>query len=148
MALGAVPLLWLAWLRTKGKRREAGYWWIALAFAVSFVADAVTLVAPHRYVAQVYPLLQAGIVMTVLLPRRWAEVAIALSIAAAAASVSARDGAGHDVLLRVVAFGTVAGVSLWRLRPGALHSALVTYFGVGALAWCALLWRGGRVGVP
>lgn len=135
MALGLVPLVALALLRARGHRRDAAWWWMAVAFAVSFVADAVTLVAPHRYVAQVYPFLQAGILLAVLLPRRWVEVAGALLLAAAAVSITGRSGGGHDVLLRTVAFGMVAAVAWVRVPRGTLRTALVVGFGGGAVAW-------------
>ena len=145
IVLGAIPLADLAILHWQGHRREAAYWWLAVAFAVSVVADLATLITPHRLVAQVYPLLQAGIVTAVLVPRPWAIGAIAAYVVAAGASVTARDGAGHDVLLRVVAFGLVAALTWWRVprtNPALRFSLLVSFAG-GALTWCGyVLWPG------
>ena len=130
MALGLVPLAWVAWHRP----RRASWWWMAVAFAVSFAADLATLYWPHRYVSQVYPVLQAGLFVAILLPRKYAEWVIAVVLVAASVSIVGRDAAGLDVLLRMVAFGSVAGASYW-LPAGPLRTALLVYFAGGALAW-------------
>ena len=135
MALGLVPLAWLALLRWRGSRLDSAWWWMAFGFAVSFVADVATLVYPHRLVSQVYPVLQAALFILVLLPRKYAEWVIAVILVAASVSIAARDAAGLDVLLRVVAFGSVAGVAWLTLKPSVLRSSLIVAFGGGAVAW-------------
>lgn len=132
MALGLLPL---AWLVVTKRGAGAAWWWMAGAFAVSFVADVLTLVYDHRLVSQVYPVLQAGLFAAILLPRKYAEWTIAVILVAASASIAGRNADGFDVLMRVIAFGSVAGVA-WMLPQSALRTSLLVYFAGGAVAWC------------
>ena len=134
-ALGAIPLAGLGWLRVRGRRRGAFWWWMAAAFSVSCLADVAGGLGYASEASQVYPVLQAGLVVALLLPRRYAEWGVGAILLAASASIVSRDAAGLDVLLRVVAFGGVSAVAWWRLPASALRTALLVYFAGGALAW-------------
>lgn len=132
--IGLVPLLWLALVK-----RGAGpsWWWMAGAFGVSVLADAFGRVSSEwaRYASQTYPVLQSGLFLGILLPRKYAEWTIAAILVAASVSIVGRNAEGLDVLMRVVAFGSVGGVA-WMLPKGAFRTALLVYFGGGAVAWC------------
>ena len=78
-ALGLVPILTMAgW----GRRLPSAWWWLAVAFGVSFLADTVSVLIPgprgvgHQLVSQTYPLLQAGLFALVLAPRPLAVAVI------------------------------------------------------------------------
>ena len=142
MAVGGVPLLTLAALRVAGHRRSAAFWWLAAAFGVSLAADLLTLLWPHQLIHQTYPVLQAGLFALALLPRRavsWVMVAV---LAAASTSIMARGADGLDILLRVVAWGSVAGIG-WFAKDAALRASLLIAFGVGLLGWLAYVYAPG-----
>lgn len=140
IAQGVVPLLVVLWLRLTGQKRDGGWLWVALAFAVSTLADLGALLLPKdgRWpVSIVYPVSQAGLVLAALLPRREALIAIAVLVVSGAIACLWRGVEGPDVALRSVAFLAVAGVvfNRWDL-PVFLQPALLTYF---ALGWCSWL---------
>ena len=139
-ALGIVPLLWLAVLHATGQKRDAGWWWIAGALSVSFIADTASHWVPHPLVSQVYPVTQAALIAAVLLPSRpLVESVIALFLCAAAGSIVVRQAAGLDVLLHTIAWGGIALIAYDQLPKGALRSALVYGFGLGVVAWWAFV---------
>ena len=139
-ALGAVPLVALGVMHRAGRPRDAGWWGIAGAFAVSFLADLASLVVGHPLVSQVYPVTQAALIAAVLLPSRpLVESVIALFLCAAAGSIVVRQAAGLDVLLHTIAWGGIALIAYDQLPKGALRSALVYGFGLGVVAWWAFV---------
>lgn len=140
--LGLVPALWLAGLA--GRRRSLPPWTWAMAggFGVSWIADAIARWVGAGPVSQVYPVMQAAVFTAVLVPRHWAENVIALFLLAASASIVMRQGIGLDILLHVLAWGTVAGLA-WRYTAHGLRGALLVYFGLGVLAWLGyVVWPG------
>lgn len=132
-AIGLVPLACLAWLHWRGHRRSAAWWWMASGFGVSFLADFL----PWRIAQQTYPITQAALLMFPLLSRDAMDRYVALLIAAGAISVLARDAAGVDVLLRVVAWGSVSALAYVLMPRGRLRSVLAYGFGALAVAWLA-----------
>jgi hypothetical protein len=133
--LGLVPLAWLVVARVRGRVIDVSYWWMALAFAVSFVAD----LAPHRYAHQLYPVLQAGLFAIVLAPRATIGAVTLLVASTAAYSVVWRQGQPFDVWLRVTAWLTVAGLA-WHLPPIPTlrwtRTTLAVGFTAMTAAWC------------
>ena len=112
------------------------------AFGVSFLADVAAKVVGPAFPSQVYPVLQAGLFALALLPRRavsWVMVAV---LAAASTSIMARGAEGLDILLRVVAWGSVAGIG-WFAKDAALRASLLIAFGLGCLAWLAYVYAPG-----
>jgi hypothetical protein len=136
--VGLVPLAWLVWLRLRGSRREASWWWMGVALAVSFVADFL----PHPVTHQAYPVTQGAIFALVLLPRERAVWVIALLLSAAATSIALREAGGLDLLLRVVAWGSVAALGS-RLPPGPLRTTLTWGFGAMVFAWLGYVYAPG-----
>jgi len=134
-AVGAVPLLWLAWLAGRGYRVDAAWWWMAVAFAVSLVADAASLVVGHPIVSQTYPLLQGAVFTLALVPSRYAVRVIGAFFVAAAVSVSLRHAAGLDVLLHVVSWGAVAAFAVNRVPALAWGFAALCVAWLGYVAW-------------
>ncbi len=133
--IGVVPLAHVVGMRGMGRPVDAASWWLALAFGVSFVADAVGLMGHGALVSQVYLVTQAALFAAVLIPSRPAlEWAVWLLLFTASLSVVARQGEGLDVLLHVVAFASVSGVA-WTLAVGRLRLVLGVGFAGLALAW-------------
>lgn len=145
-SLGIVPLAWLIGLRLRGRRVGAEWWWLALAFAVSFAADIVAffLAPPHRWlVSATYPLSQAAIVGLVFLLRRDAEKLLVALLVVGTVAVLWLAVTGPDVFFRTVAWGAVVGIVVDRYALGKLRAALLIYFGLGLLAWWAYALRPG-----
>jgi hypothetical protein len=136
--MALVPLVALGVLRARGERRDAALWWIALAFAVSWLADLAADLLPVEYrwaPSVVYPVTQAAIIGAVLLPRLMAVVFLWLMYTVAA-MVVAVHGIGPDRFERTaVCLGVVAMVWYRRELPSRLRIALAVYFGVGLVAW-------------
>lgn len=127
-ALGLLPLLWVA----SHFERRAEYWWLAVAFGVSFLADSAAHTLNPAVVSAVYPVLQAGLVGAVFLSRANASAFVALLVAAGWASLQL--GQSPDWLLHSVAWVGCAFLAYHR-APGRVKEALVLYFGLGWLAW-------------
>lgn len=138
--IGIVPLCYLAvreW-RT-GVTLDDGWWWLAGAFAVSFAADLLASLLPAWLTPLVslgYPIVQAGIVGAVLLPKPMARLfAVGLLIAGLAA-VAIEGTATVDVLVRTVAWLGVCGLVWGRYALGRLRVALLVSFGLLWAVWC------------
>lgn len=137
--VGLIPLLWLM----LGPSRDHRWWWMAAGFAVSYLADAVAAVSAPTFVSQLYPVTQAALFVLVLAPRRSREWLIGGLLCCAGVSVAWREAQGLDILLHVVAWGTVAAMG-W-FTPHRLRLALMTYFAGGAVLWCAYVFSPGWI---
>lgn len=135
-ALGAVPALYLA---TLPRPVPAKWWVLAIAFGVSFIADVVALsIGPGdgtQKVSQVYPLLQAGLFALVLAPSAIAAAVVAVAFAASSASLMLRLAMGWDVLLHVIAWGSVSAMAWTEVPRGRLRTTLAAGFAALAAAW-------------
>lgn len=135
-AMGLLPLVWLIgrlWL--KGHEAADHFWWLALAYAVSFVADSATLAGVKWVPSIVYPISQAGIIGAVLLDRDKALLFVTVLIGAGVLAVATNGVQGPDVLLRTVAWLGVAGIAYQYRAVGRLRSALLVSFGLGWVMW-------------
>lgn len=136
-AVGVVPLLWARGLARRGGVIPDAYWWMTAAFGVSFVADVTSLFLHHRWISQLYPVMQAALFIIVLVPsRRRAEWIIAALLAVAASSVVLRDGEGLDTALHLAAWGSIAVCAGVEAR-GLLRVTLVVGFWALSMAWLA-----------
>lgn len=137
IAMGLLPLASLVVLHLRGERRDVAWWWLGVAFAVSWLADVVANALPAAYrwgPSVIYPVTQSAIIGAVLLPRQWALWFLAL-MTTLAAIVLAWVGVGPDVLVRSVAW-LALGVMANRIPiPFRLRLSLSVYFGLGLLAW-------------
>lgn len=131
--MGLVPLVWLVWLRFRGRQSGIAWWWLATAFVVSWLADTAALWVNPDLVGNLYPITQAALVGAVLLDRlEAAQFAVGLGLVAIVA-VLWRGPLGIDVLLRTVAWGGVGGLA-WQ-TPARVRTSLLVTFGLGLLAW-------------
>lgn len=133
-SIGLLPLAWLSLRR----EREAHRWLLASAFAASWVADAVA----HQWdavalLSLVYPVGQAALIGMALLPAREASGFVLTLVLAGIAAVFVHRTGQPDLFLHTVAWGAVCGLAAREMR-----GALLTYFGLGLLAYYALVvWR-------
>ena len=135
MATGLLPALAVLGASARARRLPSAWWWLATAFGISFLADVAGLLRLGFLSSQVYPVLQAGIFLLVLLSRPAAVAAIGGLLVASGISLSWRGAAGLDLLLHLTAWGAVALAAWTVLAPGWLRWALVVAFGGGAAAW-------------
>ena len=141
IAMGLLPLAFLGVLRARGQRRDVAWLWLAIAFAVSWLADVVSsaLAAPDRWIVSlVYPIAQAAIVGRVLLTRRRAIALLGLLVLTGCVAVLWRGVEGPDAVLRSIAWLSVVAIVADRPElPARLQWCLFVYFGVGWLSWIA-----------
>ncbi len=144
-SLGLLPLVGAASAHGRGVR-DASRWWVASAFAVSFVADVASFfLAPmDRWIVSiVFPVSQTAILGAVLLSRKGADFVLAALILAAIGAVFWHGVEGPDVLLPTVASASVVGIVVGRWDLGHLRTGLLIYFGLGLLAWYSYaMWPG------
>lgn len=124
-----------------GRTTFAGWWWMAGAFAVSFVADSAAHVVNPWLIASVYPVLQSVIILAVLLPKTDAAAAAVLVTISALIAVIAGSVEQPTLLLPLVAWGAVALAGLGREVPRGLSVALLVYFAGGLVAWAVFSLR-------
>ena len=140
MLIGVVPVVYLAAREVRlGVALDDGWWWVAGAFAVSFLADVLALLLPTWLTALVslgYPILQAGIIAAVLLPKSMARLFMVGLLLAGLAAVAIEGTATVDVLLRTVAWLGVCGLVWGRYAMGRLRTVLLYGFGLLWAVWC------------
>lgn len=131
--LGLLPLLFAV-------RAPAAHRWLAVAFAISFLADAATLgtVALHTHepwwVSRIYPVSQAALACAVFLPRKEALGLLVVLVLVGLCGVFLEPPRQPEFITHTVAWLFVAAVAAEEaLRP--LRRSLVAYFGLGTVAW-------------
>lgn len=133
--MGLIPLLTLAAQRLRGVRVEAVWWWCALVFGISWLADtAAHWIAPDL-VGNLYPLSQAALIGALCLPRpaAWGTL-IGLTLAALFV-VWQGSYAGVDVAFRFAAWGLITGCALYYPLPPPIRAALLLTFAAGLVTW-------------
>lgn len=125
--MALIPLVWC--LARREHRLE--WWWIAGAFAVSWLADMLAHFVDPWTISAVYPVTQAAVVGAVLLTRHDAKLFVVGLLAAAFLSLRFPR---PDVILHTVAWLGVVGI-VWSLPIGRLRLTLLTAFGLGWVAW-------------
>lgn len=128
--IGLVPLGWLA---VTGKHDRA-WWWLGVAFGVSFLADLGAHLVSPWVMSVAYPVSQAALVMAVFLPRRDAQAVTLVLVLVGLLSVVMGRAAGPDLFLHTVAWGGTAWI-VNDYATGRLKAALLVAFGGGLLAW-------------
>jgi hypothetical protein len=135
--MGLLPLGWCLIHR----ERRVLWWWIAGAFAISWLADAATLVGYPTWVpASIYPVGQAGLLAVVLAqrPAPW----LGLLMVAGIVGVYWEGVTGPTLILDTIAAGVVVRVA-WSLTYVPLRLTLLMAFWVGGIAWIGyVLWPG------
>jgi hypothetical protein len=135
-----IPLAWLVVLLVRRERPGAAWWWMAGAFAVSWLADAPVDSMPRAYQyvpPAVYPVVQSSIFGRVLLlHRRHAITLLGVLSAGGLIAVLWNGVKGPDVLLHTVAFlAVVVIVANTPELPARLQVCLLVYFGLGWVTW-------------
>lgn len=129
--MGLIPLAWLAVRR----ERRAEWWWLAAAFAVSWIADAATLLGYPTWVpVTVYPVTQAAIILAVLAERQEAKAFALLLVFVGLVTILTEGTTGPTLLLEMITASVIVSV-VWPLPLGRLRLTLLVAFGVGFLAW-------------
>lgn len=126
--LGLAPLVLVA-----AARAPKAYWWLALAFGVSFLADSVAHLIDPFWVSRVYPVTQAALVGAVFLPRAEALWTLVMLVVFGLAGVFL-EPAGPELFTHTTAWAT-AGLIAWEHAPQPLRRSLLWYFWAGVLAW-------------
>lgn len=133
MALLPLLSLWLLWGAKQD--RNVAWWWVAMAFAVSWVADSASHLLPPWVISLAYPVTQAALVGAVLLERRDALLlTVCLGILGIGAATWG-DLHGPDLLLRTAAWGSIAVVAYERKALDRLRVSLLVSFGLGLVCW-------------
>lgn len=127
--MALLPLLWLmVWRRT-----ELAFWWLAVAFGVSWLADSAAHYAPPWLISAVYPVSQAAIIGMIFLTRWEAQWLALWLVFVGIESIAWHGIEGPEILLHTVAWGSAAVIasrSVSRLRIPILLA-----FGLGTVAW-------------
>ena len=133
--LGLLPLAMLAALQLAGRRYDPVYWWLGIAFGVSWLADTAAHWISPPLVSVVYPVSQASIVVAVLLPRAHAAFVLAIVVLVAIGVVVFRGVDSPEALIRATAWGAIIAALLPASTLGFLRTILLFYYGLGLLAW-------------
>lgn len=141
-ALGAVPLLYLAWLAIRYERRDASFWWLAGGYLVSFLADTASHWTGHPLVSSTYPILQSGLIAAAILNDRDMTIYVLIMGWAATAALGFQGVTGVDILLHTVCWLSLVGLA-YQAKGVPFRSALMLGFGLGWLAW---VWYAGWPG--
>ncbi len=138
--IGLLPLAVLAVLYTLDRDRDEALWWIAGAFAVSWLADVVADMLPidDRWpVTRVYPVMQSTLIAAALALDRRRAVDVLIGLVSVAMIVIVwRGSQGPDVVVHSTASLAVIAI-VWTRRelPFPLRASLFVYFGLGLGAW-------------
>jgi hypothetical protein len=136
--MALLPLVWLGWLRVRGKRLDVAWWWLAGAFAVSWLADTAAHFTDAWVIGAVYPVSQAALVCFVFLSRDDAMKVVLVLMVVGIADIIWHGVDSPDILLRTVAWLSVVGI-VWPLRQlGRLRASLLVAFGIGW--WCWMIY--------
>lgn len=135
--IGLVPLAWCALRRER--RRE--YWWLAMAFGISFLADTATLAFGHPWLwSAVYPVGQTAVIGAVFLSREETAALTLLLMGTALVTILALGVNAPSALLHDLAWLAIVGM-VWRRPLGQLRWALLVAFGVNIVPWTLLALR-------
>jgi len=136
-----IPLAWLTLREAMGRPSDRGYWVLAIAFAVSWVADSGAHWADPAVMSSTYVGLQASLIgMALLIRKEAALMVLALTMTGVVAVIV--QHAQHqqlDVLFHTVAWLAVCGIVVDRWMLGRVRTALLTAFGLQWLCWLVLV---------
>lgn len=137
--MALIPLAYLLWRVVRRRHVGVAWWWLASAFAISWLADTAADILPRSagwVPSLVYPVAQTAIIGRVLLSRRAALALILGLTTLAVIAVLSRGADGPDLMLRATAWLLiVAMVGLLRGLPLRLQACFLVYFGLGLALW-------------
>jgi len=133
--IGAIPLLWLVYLATRGIQREPQWWYLALAFFISWLADTAADAGVNPWVMSiVFVVSQTALIGAVFLRREPAVIlTMALTVVGCLAVIT-QGVDGPDVILSTVAACAVV-LMVWKHPARRARLCLLVYFGLGQIAW-------------
>jgi hypothetical protein len=146
--MGLVPLAWLVVLRFRGMPRDAALWWLAVAFGVSWLADLIAFFVDPWLTSATYPATQAALIGAVFLSRRDAMRFLVLLVAVAVFAIAMQGATGPEIVSRAVAFGSACVIAYRRPEVPKLRAPLLVYFGLGLVAWAAVVYWSGTPNDP
>jgi hypothetical protein len=133
--MALIPVVWLGWLRFRGRDLGLAWWLLAGAFSISWLADWAAHWFNPLLVSPVYLVSQAWIVSAVFLSRREMLLLVTVLTLTGLAAVLWRGVSEPDVLLHTVAWLSVVGIVYQLPQLARLRTALLVAFGLGWLAW-------------
>ncbi len=133
--IALLPLAWLCVLHVRGKTRDRGYWLIAVAFGMSFLADTAAHWIDWTVVSVTYLGAQAGIVGMVLLTRWQAAWFVVLLTITGFVALALHPTRKLDVLQHSVAWLGICAVALNRWEIGNVRTALWVVWIWYVIAW-------------
>lgn len=120
------------------RRRNRWAHWLAVAFAVSWIADMIAEFLPPEQrwaVSATYPVTQAGLLYACLTTREQALGLLVVTTVIAFVTALTWATIGPDAALRLV----IAVILVWLVQRrwdlGWIRTGLLIYFGAGALCW-------------
>lgn len=128
--MGLVPLVCAAAFRA-----PRAYWWLAVAFGISVLADVFGHALGPVWASRVYVVSQSALVCAVFLHRTDALWTLACLVALGLVGVFLQP-VGPELFTHVCAWGLAALVA-YEIAPQPLRRSLLVYFGWGLLAWAA-----------
>lgn len=135
--IGLIPLICLATLWWNGEQRDAAYWWLAVAFGVSWLADMAALVIDPFTVSLVYPISQTGLIAAVFLSKRGARILVLGLLGIGAVAAMIHEPGKPDFLLHACAWAMIVAMVEDINALPTIRAALLIYFGLGLLAWAS-----------
>lgn len=142
-SIGVIPLLWLAWLHFRKCDPGVAWWWLAGAFAVSWIADTAAHWVNPWLISPLYLITQGSLVGFVFLDRKDDKVLILTLGVTAMAAALWKGLSAPDVLLHTVAWLSIVGI-VWNLpQLDRLRTSLLVYFGLGWFCWMGYAYTPG-----
>lgn len=135
--MALIPLIWCV---AQGETR-AEWWWLGIAFGISWLADTASHWMDPVVISTVYPVGQSAILGAVLLDRHAARVWV-LGLMTLALMAIELEHFAPDRLLRTIAWLGIVTM-IWDRPLGRCWHVLVMAYGVGWAAWMAYtFWPG------
>lgn len=138
--MGLLPLIWVTAWTSAGRIADRRTWLLALAFAVSWVADGVSHWTGTFPVGPVYVVIQSGLIVAAFAPRVGWRFGMVL-LGASALALTRFDLTQPDIFVHTVAWLGLLAVTWPLASPFRLTLALA--FGLGTLAWWGYCLRPG-----
>ncbi len=129
--MALVPLVWL----TLRRERRGFWWWLAAAFAVSWIPDTLAdMGVSPWWMSAVYPISQAGLFVIILAPIPAATFWMGLLMMTGIGAILWEGASGPTLMLRAIAAAAVLS-SAWPHQE--IRSVALIAYGLGFLAWVA-----------
>lgn len=135
--MALLPLLWLSIQHGRGRSSGLAWWWIACAYAISWLADNAAHVIDPWTINRIYPVSQAAIIGAVFLCRLDALRFTLTLMTVGIVCIFVSGMAFPDICTHTVAWLTIVGIVWDRWALGWLRSTLIISFGLGLIGYIA-----------